>query len=162
ITRGGGFGTNVYHVTTIGDSGPGSLRDGVTSTNAGTIVFDISGTINLLTPLYITNSFLTIAGQTAPDGGITIAGATTYIQDASDIILRYLRFRPVASSSVVWANSFEISGNNNNTFYAVTNFAGGWSLDSGSIDVVFGGPPFNPNVYEGSYFIDLNGDGPGV
>jgi len=96
LTRGGAFGTNVYHVTTLNDSGAGSLRDAVTSTNGGgTVVFDTAGTINLATPLFITNSGFTIAGQTAPGGnGITIAGAPTYIQDVTDIILRYLRFRP--------------------------------------------------------------------
>ncbi len=49
------------------------LRDAVTRTNR-TIVFDISGVIFLQTPLVITNSFLTIAGQTAPGAGVTVAG----------------------------------------------------------------------------------------
>ena len=90
-----GFGTNnfVYHVINLNDSGPGSLRDAVSSTNR-TIVFDISGIIYLQTPLVITNSYLTIAGQTAPDGGITVAGQTVEIQSAHDVVIRYLRLRP--------------------------------------------------------------------
>jgi subtilisin-like proprotein convertase family protein len=89
---GGRFG-NVYHVVNLNDSGPGSLRAAVGVTNR-TIVFDVSGTINLLSPLVITNSFLTIAGQTAPGGGITVAGQMTTVQNAHDVIPRYLGFRP--------------------------------------------------------------------
>ena len=75
------------------------MRDAVTQTNgAETVVFDVFGTINLLSPLYITNSFMTIAGQTAPGDGITVAGAPTFVQDAHDIIMRYLRFRPTAAT----------------------------------------------------------------
>ena len=61
---------------------------------ARTIVFDVSGTINLLSPLVITNSYLTIAGQTAPGGGITVAGNLTTVQSAHDVVIRYVRFRP--------------------------------------------------------------------
>ena len=90
-----GFGTNntVYHVTSLNDDGsPGTLRDAVSSTNR-TIVFDVSGVIYLQSPLIITNSYLTIAGQTAPDGGadtnatVTVPNQFVYISDyaAQDI-----------------------------------------------------------------------------
>ncbi len=55
------------------------MRDAVNATNR-TVVFDVSGTINLASPLVITNSYLTIAGQTAPGGGITVAGQMTTLQ----------------------------------------------------------------------------------
>jgi subtilisin-like proprotein convertase family protein len=101
-TRGGALGVSglqVYHVTSLGDSGLGTLREGVNSlTNGGTIVFDVFGTIKLNSPLYITNSFLTIAGQTAPGDGVTVTGATTYVQGVHDLILRYLRFRPTGAA----------------------------------------------------------------
>ncbi len=57
------------------------------------MVFDLSGTINLSSPLVITNSYLTIAGQTAPGGGITVAGYVTKVQTAHDVIIRDVRFR---------------------------------------------------------------------
>jgi subtilisin-like proprotein convertase family protein len=91
-----GFSTNntVYYVTTLSDDGSqGSLRDAISSTNR-TIVFDVAGIIYLQSPLIITNSYLTIAGQTAPEGGITLAGQTVEIQGAHDVVMRYLRLLP--------------------------------------------------------------------
>jgi subtilisin-like proprotein convertase family protein len=85
---------DVYHVTTNSDSGPGSLRDAIdTATTNRTVVFDISGVVNLLSPLVITNSYLDIAGQTAPGIGITVAGQMTTVTNAHDVIIRDIRFR---------------------------------------------------------------------
>ena len=85
---------DVYHVTTNSDSGPGSLRDAIdTATTNRTVVFDISGVVNLLSPLIITNSYLDIAGETAPGIGITVAGQMTALTNAHDVIIRDIRFR---------------------------------------------------------------------
>ncbi len=90
----GGRGGDVYHVTQLTDDGPGSLREGIRSA-AGprTIVFDLSGTIELKTPLKVDKSFLTIAGQSAPGDGICVRDQTFAIKKASHIIVRYVRFR---------------------------------------------------------------------
>src|SRR5208283_4035550 len=91
----GGRGSDVYHVVNLNDSGPGSLRYGITGF-IGTGATNAPGTATTnLSPLVITNSYLTIAGQTAPGGGITIAGSLTTVQSAHDVVIRYIRFRPV-------------------------------------------------------------------
>jgi hypothetical protein len=91
----GGRGGDVYHVTQLLDDGPGSLRHGVrTASGPRTIVFDVPGTIDLESPLILDVPYLTVAGQTAPGGGITLRGYGTIIQDTHDVIVRYLRFRP--------------------------------------------------------------------
>ncbi|HZT21808.1 MAG TPA: LamG-like jellyroll fold domain-containing protein [Verrucomicrobiae bacterium] len=89
-----GASNSVYHVIYTDDSGGfGTLRDAVSQPNR-TVVFDVSGIITLQTPLIITNPYLTIAGQTAPGGGITVAGNMTAVQSAHDVVIRDIRFRP--------------------------------------------------------------------
>ena len=94
----GGRGGDVFHVTSLDDSGPGTLREGIASIKPGTprtIVFDVSGNISLKKDLRIENvNGLTIAGQTAPGDGITIRDNTLKIlKGSSNIIVRYLRCR---------------------------------------------------------------------
>ncbi len=90
----GGRGGDVYHVTTLADGGAGSLRHGIQSaTGPRTIVFDVSGTIQLRSELRIDKSYLTLAGQTAPGDGVTLRDHTLSIKDCHDVIVRYLRVR---------------------------------------------------------------------
>ena len=91
----GGRGGEVYHVTNLNDSGPGSLRHGIENSNGPTtIVFDVSGTLMLKSPLWIENkSYLTIAGQTSPGKGITLRDHNFTIKGSKHIIVRYLRIR---------------------------------------------------------------------
>ena len=92
----GGRGGEVYHVTTLADSGPGSLRSGMMSGSSAvprTIVFDVGGTIALNTFVQTTRDNLTIAGQTAPGQGILISNLGVLLTSNNNV-LRHVRFRP--------------------------------------------------------------------
>lgn len=88
----GGRGGKVYEVTNLNDKGPGSLREAVNAFGPRTVVFRVSGTIELNSKLDIRNPYITIAGQTAPGEGICIRNYPIMI-GADEIILRYLRVR---------------------------------------------------------------------
>ncbi|MDD9945744.1 MAG: pectate lyase [Myxococcales bacterium] len=87
----GGRGGDVCHVTHLGDGGPGSLRACV-GEGGRTVVFDVGGWITLEDNLGITVDRLTIAGQTAPGGGIGVRGRKLSI-GGSDIVMRFVRVR---------------------------------------------------------------------
>ncbi len=59
-----------------------------------TVVFRVGGVINLKDELRVDRDNLTIAGQTAPGDGICIRGATVNFSGSTNVIVRYMRFRP--------------------------------------------------------------------
>jgi hypothetical protein len=87
----GGRGYAVYHVTNLNDTGTGSFRDAVSADNR-IVVFDVGGYV-LLTTAVSVKSNLTIAGQTAPGDGIGFQGFEVSFNAASNVIVRYVRFR---------------------------------------------------------------------
>lgn len=115
---GGGTGVNggcksgqtIITVTSLADSGAGTLRDAIENhTGARLIKFAVSGDIILQSELKIagdasnTKGDVTIDGQDAPNGGICIRSsgtsinpsglASTFTVTAENVIIRYIRFR---------------------------------------------------------------------
>jgi hypothetical protein len=89
----GGRGGRVIAVTTLEDSGPGSLREAIDTAGPRTIVFRVGGTIRLASKLIVRHPCVTIAGQTAPGDGICVRGFTFGCLGAHDVVIRHVRIR---------------------------------------------------------------------
>lgn len=88
-----GRGGSIIRVTTLASSGPGSLREALDFDGPRVIVFEVAGNIWPLSDLQIRNPFVTIAGQTAPSPGITIAGPYSVRLRTHDALIQHLRIR---------------------------------------------------------------------
>src|SRR5215213_9517698 len=120
----GGEGGDIYHVTTLADGGPGSLRDGMFNRSGPrTIVFDVAGTITFTNLVKLNSPYLTIDGATAPAPGITLTKDIDWtafiISGTHDIILRHLRFQGLYLRGAD-------DGNNDTAFLAID---GDWDPD---------------------------------
>ena len=88
----GGRGGEVVYVTNLNDSGTGSFRDAVGTSNR-IVVFKVGGTIELKSDV-VAKSNITVAGQTAPGGaGITLKNYKIGL-GGDNIILRFISSRP--------------------------------------------------------------------
>ena len=88
----GGRGGKVLVVTNLNDRGPGSFREACETGGARIIVFNVSGVIELKSPINVRAPYVTIAGQTAPGDGICVTGAS-FLIDTHDVVIRHMRFR---------------------------------------------------------------------
>ncbi len=93
----GGRGGEVYTVTSLADSGAGTLRECVEGYGPRTCVFAVSGDIFLNSELWVDNPDLTIAGQTAPGQGIQLRQGQNLRSgifiNTSNIIIRHIKIR---------------------------------------------------------------------
>ncbi len=132
----GGRGGSVYHVTSLEDYSaeeapvPGTFRYGLTEVDGPrTIVFDVSGTINLKSRLTCSDPYVTIAGQTAPGKGILFRGAPIGV--ASDGITRFVRMRrgyhnDDVADQAKGLDGLGMAGNNN---AIMDHCSVGWTID---------------------------------
>lgn len=130
----GGRGGDVYHVTSLADTNTaGTLRYGINNapTQGRTIVFDVGGTIQLASNLDIGRPKITIAGQTAPGDGITLAGRMVRIVNTNNVILRHVRIRVGDVVTKTIDNTYEpdslwVAGSND---VIVDHVSTSWSVD---------------------------------
>ena len=120
----GGRGGNVYKVTNLLDDGSvGSFRWAVTQARPATIIFDVSGTIELTSSLIVQGDDLTVAGQTAPQGGITIISndknirfAISRFNNVENHIWRYIKIRAQYPGNNEYQNLLQYGGNNTDDY----------------------------------------------
>jgi len=120
----GGRGGAVLRVTSLADSGPGSLRAAIEAGGARTVIFDVGGTITLASPLKISRARITLAGQTAPGDGITLRGQPLIIA-ADDVIVRYIRVR-LGDETGVQDDAINITGGRR---IILDHVSASWSVD---------------------------------
>ncbi|WP_395651240.1 polysaccharide lyase family 1 protein [Brevundimonas sp.] len=105
----GGRGGAVLRVTSLAADGPGSLRAALEVEGARIVVFEVGGVIDLGgRDLRIQHPFITVAGQTAPEPGITIIRGGLFMT-GHDVILRHIRVRPGANGAAP-RSGWEVDG----------------------------------------------------
>lgn len=106
----GGEGGRVLVVTTLADSGPGSLREALAAQGARIILFGVEGTIKLESRLRCTSGRVTIDAGSAPGQGVTLLNhGIQFRGDCDDIIVRNLRIRVLTGGAegdclLFWGN----------------------------------------------------------
>ena len=119
----GGRGGKIYHVTNLNDSGTGSFREAVKSSNR-IIVFDVAGVIALKSDLKFADN-ITILGQTAPSPGITLRYYT--VQPGSNNIIRFIRIRRGQEKNI--NDGADASWQRNKTGIIFDHCSFSWSID---------------------------------
>lgn len=94
-----GRGGKVMEVTSLADHGAGTLRAAFDEPNPRIIVFRTGGTIELESNLYLNHPFVTVAGQTAPGGGICLKNRGLIIT-THDVLIQHLRIRPGSGGNI--------------------------------------------------------------
>lgn len=85
--------TTVYRVTSLADSGAGTLRQCLEASGPRVCVFETSGRIQLNSEVKVKNPYLWVAGQTAPSPGVMVTGHALVLDQVTDVLLQHLEWR---------------------------------------------------------------------
>ena len=121
----GGRGGQVFVVTNLNDSGPGSFREACEAGGPRIVVFNVAGIIHLKDRIRIRAPYITIVGNTAPGDGVCIAGNTVELE-THDVVIRYMRFRRGATD--VGDRNDSLGGNPTGNIM-IDHVSGSWGLD---------------------------------
>jgi hypothetical protein len=87
----GGRGGKTIYVTTLEATGPGSLTEALNTPGPRTVLFNVSGQIDLPDQTWIREGDLTLIGHTAPGEGVEVWGRLCMAAD--NVIMRGMRWR---------------------------------------------------------------------
>jgi len=94
ISKTAGIDGVVIRVTNLAAEGLGSLREALDDRRPRLVVFEVGGVIDLRgRSLVVREPHLTVAGQTAPDPGITIIRGSLVVE-TSDVVIQHIAVRP--------------------------------------------------------------------
>ncbi len=90
----GGLEGRVVRVTSLEREGPGTLRAAIEAKGPRLVVFEVGGIIDLARKnIRVREPYLTIAGQTAPNPGITLLRGALAVE-THDVVIQHLSVRP--------------------------------------------------------------------
>lgn len=125
----GGRGGRIVRVTTLANSGPGSLAEALMTPGPRVVVFEVGGVIDLaLGTLKISEPFLTIAGQTAPSPGITLIRGGLSVA-THDVVIQHLRVRPGTAAQKTGWQPDGISSSSGAYNFIVDHCSLSWAVD---------------------------------
>ncbi len=83
----------IIRVTNLANGGTGSLREALETQGPRVVVFEVGGVIELSSEIVVRSPYLTLAGQTAPEPGITLVGSGLVVS-THDVLIQHIRSRP--------------------------------------------------------------------
>jgi hypothetical protein len=127
---GGGTTPTIFRVTTLNDAGAGSLRAALEASGPRVVIFEISGTIVLASRLIVRNPFVTVAGQTAPNPGISLRGYALEVA-THDVLVQHLRVRTGDIGPLTGSTGLEVWGGARDVVFDHVSVA--WANDEGLV-----------------------------
>jgi hypothetical protein len=133
----GGRGGQAIEVTNLNDSGAGSLRACIEASGPRVCLFRVAGIINVQGDLRIGNPYLTIAGQTAPGGGIKLTGTGAIMWvNTHDVVIRYISYDGNSAQNGPSDGSVSFDAGSGNVYNVVFDHVSGFHVTNKQLIVL--------------------------